>query len=84
MELFCELYSAPIVMECCWSPSKKLSFPLSASLPELAKSRGLPDSVFSEGYMNGMNHGVIILAREEARSSLTVSGKGVELSEFCL
>ena len=54
------MYSAPIIMECRWRRSKELSFPLSASLPECAaEGSRSPDSVFADGAMNGMNHGVV-------------------------
>lgn len=54
------MYSASIIMECCWSQSKKLSFPLSASLPgSAAESSRPPESVFAEGDMSGMNHGAV-------------------------
>lgn len=52
--------SAPIIMECRWRRSKELSFSLSASPPECAaEGSGSPDSVFADGGMNGMNHGVV-------------------------
>lgn len=57
------MYSASIIMECCWNHSKKLLFPLSGSLPELRKSSGPPDSFFTEVNMNGMNHGLISQGR---------------------